>query len=73
MHRNRSNSLTPREREILSLLLKNKSNADIAEALTVAVTTVKTHVSNILHKLDLRNREDLDLWWAQQQPPLKLD
>ncbi len=62
-------NLTPREREILALLLKNKSNAEIAGALTVAVTTVKTHVSNILHKLDLRNRGDLGLWWVQQQPP----
>lgn len=65
--------LTPREREIMELLLKNKSNAEIAEALVIAVTTVKTHVSNILHKLGLQNRGDLGLWWAQQQPPLKLD
>jgi two-component system, NarL family, response regulator LiaR len=65
--------LTPREREILALLLKNKGNADIGAQLTIEVTTVKTHVSNILHKLGLRNRGDLGLWWAQQQPPPKLD
>lgn len=65
--------LTPREREILALLLKNKSNAEIGAQLNVAVTTVKTHVSNILSKLGLRNRGDVGLWWAQQQPPPKLD
>ncbi len=60
--------LTDREREVLKLALKNMSNQEIADELHIAVTTVKTHISNILGKLSLRNRGDLGLWWAQHIP-----
>jgi DNA-binding NarL/FixJ family response regulator len=55
-----SDNLTPREREVLALLQQDKSNQDIARALNVTVATVKTHVSNILHKLNLRSRHELE-------------
>ena len=48
--------LSPREREILSLLGTGASNKEIAERLCLAEGTVKNHVTNILTKLDVRDR-----------------
>jgi two-component system NarL family response regulator len=48
--------LTEREREVLQLLVAGKTNKQIEAALFISPSTVKTHVSNILYKLDVTDR-----------------
>ena len=54
-----SNTLTPREWEVLRQLVAGKTNAQIADALSCAVPTVKHHVQNLQEKTGLANRVQL--------------
>ena len=50
--------LTPREREILALLVEGKTNKEIAQILFLSPATVRDYVSQILDKLDVKNRTE---------------
>lgn len=54
-----ANTLTPREREILHWVSSGLTNRDIAAELNISEQTVKNHLKNLLHKLQLENRVQL--------------
>ena len=49
-------NLTAREKEILTMMTSGKSNTEISKQLTISLSTIKFHVSNILSKLNARSR-----------------
>lgn len=55
-------ALTPREVEVLQLIGEGKTNLEIAESLFIGVKTVKTHVSNILAKLQVEDRTQIAVY-----------
>ncbi|TDQ36242.1 response regulator [Aureibacillus halotolerans] len=57
-----SDNLTPREREILTHIGHGLSNREIAECLALSVGTVKNHISQVLDKLELRDRTQLAIY-----------
>jgi DNA-binding NarL/FixJ family response regulator len=54
--------LTPREREVLSLIAQGYNNREIAQSLFISERTVKNHVNSILHSLNLRDRTQAAIW-----------
>ncbi|PFS11983.1 DNA-binding response regulator [Bacillus cereus] len=59
--------LTERESEILLLIAEGKSNQEIADELFIALKTVKTHVSNILNKLNVSDRTQAVIYAFRHQ------
>ena len=59
--------LTRREREVLNLIVKGYSNQEIADALYITLKTVKTHVSNILAKLEVSDRTQATIYAYQHK------
>lgn len=55
-------SLTPREQDVLCLIRSGATNREIAQELYIAEGTVKTHVTHLLSRLDLRNRAQLAIF-----------
>jgi DNA-binding CsgD family transcriptional regulator len=55
----RLESLTPREREVLAIVGRGASNAEIADALVLSPLTAKTHVARLFSKLGARDRAQL--------------
>ncbi|MBK9658027.1 MAG: response regulator transcription factor [Rhodanobacteraceae bacterium] len=65
-------NLSTREREVLLLIAEGLSNQNIADRLGIGEATVKTHVGNLLSKLDLSDRTQAAVWaWRQKlvSPP----
>ncbi len=60
-------SLTPRELEVLKLIAQGQDNRKIAQSLVVSEKTVKTHVSNILSKLQLADRTQAAIFAIRQR------
>ena len=58
--------LTTREREILQMVAAGKANKQIATELVISERTARTHVSNILRKLDLSSRTQAALWAVRE-------
>ncbi len=58
--------LTPREQEIIRLVSDGLSNKEIAEKLYLGESTVKNYISNILFKLDLRDRTQLAIFYIKK-------
>jgi DNA-binding NarL/FixJ family response regulator len=59
------NSLSERQREVISLVVNGMTNREIASTLIITENTVKVHLRNILNKLDVRNRQQLAAVAAQ--------
>lgn len=55
--------LTQREKEIIKLISKGKSNEEIAFELKICESTVKIHIKNIMNKLNLKNRVEIVLYY----------
>jgi two-component system nitrate/nitrite response regulator NarP len=61
------NSLSERQREVISLIVNGMTNREIASTLIITENTVKVHLRNILDKLDVRNRQQLAAVAAQSR------
>jgi DNA-binding NarL/FixJ family response regulator len=62
--------LTEREEEVLRTLARGLTNEEIAEALHISLSTVKSHVASLMGKLDARNRVEVALWaWETGRVP----
>ena len=58
---------SPRQKEVLDLLAKGRTNREIAEELGISLDGAKWHVSEVITKLDVDTREEAAEWWRQQK------
>ena len=63
-------ALTAREEEIASLIAAGLSNKEIARRLKICLPTIKSHVHNILGKLELERRGQVSRWLRENPPAL---
>ena len=59
--------LTEREEEVLALLARGRTNAEIAAELFISLSTVKTHIASVMAKLGVRNRVEIAMWAYQSK------
>lgn len=59
-------SLSTREQEVMRLIARGYTYKEVGAELFISVKTVETHVSNVLRKLQLSNRNELTLWAADR-------
>jgi DNA-binding NarL/FixJ family response regulator len=57
--------LTDREEEVLALLARGRTNAEIASELFIGLSTVKSHIASLMTKLGVRNRVEIAMWAYQ--------
>ena len=62
-----SDSLSPREREVLQLIAEGYTNKQIAEILSISIKTVQAHRNNLMQKLDLHDRGELIKYAIQKK------
>jgi DNA-binding NarL/FixJ family response regulator len=67
-----SGGLTSREQEILQLIVRGSTNAEVADQLTISPRTVETHRANLMRKLGLRNQAEL-IRYALQRGIISLE
>ena len=60
--RDRLDTLTDREKEVLQLLAEGRSNKEVATLLELGLSTVETHRSNMMQKLNLHNTAEIVLY-----------
>lgn len=66
-HKSRDSELTPREQEVVSLIVKGSSDREIADSLVISEHTAHSHVRNILRKLGLQRRVQIAAWALQSR------
>ena len=64
-------TLTPRQQDVVREVARGASNAEIAAALHIGVETVKTHIRQILARLDVRNRTEIAAMYQRAVEPQK--
>lgn len=65
--------LSERELEVATLVAEVKTNKEIAALLCIAVSTVESHVHNILHKLGLKKRGQMTIWLLRRNSAIPND